>query len=517
MLILKKELKVNLFLNNNIHFITSFQRGVKSLILGVAIILLFSINSHAQKIRLSKSLILEQKNSFEANYYYKNQNSYFNSLNSNKIDKNNDNINFEADSFIKITKKYSKNNKIGFIGNVKANYGNNSDQNDQYHSYFDKSFLFFQDKFAILQFGRNVPINYKMAISTNNLYQRSSGVNGKYLQYINLPILQNTSNSNISQIGSCAGYNNNGNIISQNGDCSKIKLPKFILLPSSPISHGGYATGYYHDIFDNNYDNLDSRLMGFGANKSNSRINGDNSLGNLQNSLKVNYHIKRINGFKAGIGYTLNAKNDFILDSNDDIKSNLGQIYSWGVNYSNYFENIGLAASITGEYGKADHRQHNLNSYEIGAMVTYFGIAIAGSYGNWGNSLMPKNGIYSCDYNPNLTLANQDCTQNITKFNDAYYLNAGISYEFGPFGTSLTYLKSNFQNNIYQSSAFSLDYKLKKSLKLYSEIVKFDFDSNHAIFFDGSNIINQSSLESSQRQISDNDGYIILTGILFNF
>ena len=485
-----------------------------------ALLLLFPSTSFAKKIKLSDSVILEQKNSLDTNYSYKNQNNYFNQINSNQIKDDSNNIYSDLNSSLKITKKYSKIKKIGFAGNIRENYGNNNDKNDQYHAYLEKSYLFLQEKIGKFQLGKNIPVNKKMAISTYNFARGSGGISGGYLQYLNLPILRNGSDQNIRQIANCGGYNNSGDIISENGDCSKVKLPKFILLPTSPVSHGGYATGSYHKISDNNYNDKNSnKLFGFANNKSNSRINSDNSFGNLHNSLKLNYYSNRINGFQAGFGYTINAKNDLEIDPNNDISTNLRNIYSWGLNYSNYFDNIGFATSITGEYGEIDrnYKQNNLNSYEIGMMLTYFGFTIGGSYGNWGDSLTPKSGIYSCDYNPNLTLANQDCGQNITKFNNSYYLNAGISYEFGPIATSFTYLKSNFQNNIYQANVFSLDYKLKKSLKSYLELAKFDFDSNHSKFFNGSNIDNQESLPSSQRQIADNDGYIILMGILFKF
>jgi hypothetical protein len=482
-------------------------------------LLLFPSISYAKKIKLSKSLILEQNNSLDSNYSYKNQNIYFDQIYKNNIDHDSDNLYSELNSLFIITKRYSKSKKIGFSGNIRTNYSNKSDKNDQYHAFLDKSYFFLHDIFGELQLGRAMPINHKMAISSNNFARGSGGVHGGYLQYLNLPILKDASNPNISQIGSCIFYGNNNSKIIENGNCSNIKLPKFILLPISPVAHGGYAASNYHNVFNNNYNNLDDKFINFGENKSNHRINGDNSLGNIQNSFKLNYNSKRINGFKAGIGYSLNAKNDWTIDPNNDIKSNISDIYSWGLNYSNYFENIGFAASITGEYGKISkiHNQYNLNSYEIGAMLTYFGFAIGGSYGNWGNSLTPKSGIYSCDYNQNLEISNQNCSSNAKKFDDAYFINAGISYEFGPFGTSITYLKSNFQENIYESNIFSLDYKLQKSLKSYIEFVKFDFDSNHAKFFNGTNIIDQSSLPSHKRQIQDNGGYIILTGILFKF
>tara|TARA_B110000259_G_scaffold80742_1_gene94572 strand:- start:2119 stop:3774 length:1656 start_codon:yes stop_codon:yes gene_type:complete len=492
------------------------------LLRGIVVLFLFLFpgQSFAKKIKLSDSIILEQKNSLNTNYSYKNQNTYFNQINSNKVKNDSGNFYAKINSSLKVTKKYSKTKKIGFFGNIVANYTNKSDQNDQYHSYLEKSYLFFQEKFGKFEFGKNIATNKKMAISTHSFARGSGGVSGGYLRYLNLPILRNGNDGDVNQIGLCDGYNSLNSTIFESGNCSKIKLPKFILLPTTPISHGGYATGFYHNISDNNYDNQNSnKLFGFGGNKSNNRINDDNSLGNLQNSLKLNYYTNRIDGFQVGFGYVINAKNDLELDSNNDTALDLGNIYSWGLNYSNYFNNIGFGASITGEYGKINniYDQNNLNSYEVGLMFTYFGFTLGGSYGNWGDSMTPKSGIYSCDYNSNLTLNNQNCTQDISRFKDSYYLNAGISYEIGPMGSSLTYLKSNFQKNIYQVTVFSIDYKLKKSLKSYLELAKFDFNSNNAKFLNGPDILNQGSLPPSQRQIADNDGYVILIGTLFKF
>lgn len=518
MLILKNKSKLRIFSTPIISKLKSL--SINLLYFLIIALSLFATNIQAQKIQLADRITLEQINYLDINYSYKNQNRYFDQNNSNYIDNDNNNFTSELISSWQITKKSSKSKKIGFFSNFRANYNNNNDQNNQYYLYLEKSYLFYQNKIGQIELGRNIPINQKMAVSSYNFARGSGGVSGNYLQYVNLPILQNSNNSNISQIGSCLGYGNSGDFISENGNCSNIKLPKFILLPTMPISHGGYATGFYNNIFDNNYNNRNiNQHFGFSNNRSQDRVNADNSLGNLHNSLKFNYYSNRIQGFQFGIGQTLNAKNDFELDAIDNSNINLRNIYSWGLNYSNYFDNIGFAASITGEYGKVNNRyqRNNLNSYAIGAMLTYFGFSIGGSYGNWGQSLMPKYGIYSCDYNSNLTIDNQDCQLDSNRFQDAYYLNAGISYEFGPFGSSLTYLRSNFQENIYQASVFSLDYKLKKSVKSYLELAKFQFDSNHSRFFDGINLVNQENLSNNQRQITDNMGYIILIGMLFNF
>ena len=125
---------------------------LKSLIcLLLALLLLFPSTSFAKKIKLSDSVILEQKNSLDTNYSYKNQNNYFNQINSNQIKDDSNNIYSDLNSSLKITKKYSKIKKICFAGNIRANYGNNNDKNDQYHAYLEKSYLFLQEKIGKFQ------------------------------------------------------------------------------------------------------------------------------------------------------------------------------------------------------------------------------------------------------------------------------------------------------------------------------------------------------------------------------
>jgi hypothetical protein len=118
----------------------------------------------------------------------------------------------------------------------------------------------------------------------------------------------------------------------------------------------------------------------------------------------------------------------------------------------------------------------DLSSYDIGGVISYFGIKIAKSYGSWGKSLQSTK---SGKYNSN-----------------------AIAYSIGPFAASISNFNSNFANNKYYATSFGLDYKIKKNLLSYIEYTNFGFKI--------------SKSPNSITSIKDN-GFVVLTGILFNF
>jgi hypothetical protein len=359
------------------------------------------------------------------------------------------------------------------------------------------------------------------------------------LEYINLPMLADSTQlpTGTNPIGGSSGCN--GFRVAQDGTvtptpstaaCNNIKLPRFILLPTSPISQGGYAKGFYNRATDNDYStsNFNDGSFNNGSTKNGNLVtnHNDGSFGQLENATKVSYYIPRIAGWQLGASFTPDTGNrgssaSFTGDNSGDMKN----VASWGINYSDNFDNLGLALSATGERGSfeqdktASVKRNDLNAYEVGAMMTFFGFTFGGSYGSWGKSLQPKTGPYSCNYNGSVAITNQDCsgTNAGKKFNDSNYYTLGTAYQFGPVAASVTYLNSQFQKNKYQALSFGVDYKMAKGLMPYIEVTKFGFTSNQPKYLDGSTKIDQADLSSSQRQIKDNNGYVALAGILFAF
>ena len=293
------------------------------------------------------------------------------------------------------------------------------------------------------------------------------------------------------------------------------------MLAQSPVGHGGYARGFYRRGMDNAYDPGDSDYSDF--NRNHFRAIKDDSFDGMEDATKLSYYSPRIEGLQLGASYAPNNAHDgFTIHAGPGFDFfRLENMFSFGANYSQDFDNLGVEISATAEKAHVNNsrsvagfRRENLFSYDVGTTISYFGFSVGASYGSWGKSLQPKNGVYSCDYDSSLTLAAQTCSGNVQKFSNPYYYTLGLAYQFGPVATSITNIKSTFQKNIYEAVSLGLDYKLTRDLMPYFELTKFTFTSNQP---SASDITNQNAIASSQRQIRNNQGYVFLTGILYSF
>lgn len=409
--------------------------------------------------------------------------------------------------FFKSGYKFKNDNKIGLFIKTEFNYSTNKIKESPN---IDQAFIYAQNDFGRIEFGNYQAVNQKMKFGPARIARGSGGINGKYLQYVNFPMLASSANSSSS---ACNQFGK--------GSCLNLKIPRFITLAQSPIGHGGYAKGFYQRAVNNNFDSSNSGYSAFS--RSNFRSFKDDSYEGFEDALKLNYYSPKINGFQYGLSYSydsdINGLSANTADDNDDI--HLKNILAIGLNYSEDFDNFSLAISSTAEKAQIENSANNLPverkdlmAYDFGVMISYFGFKIAGSYGNWLKSLQAKNGVYSCQYNHNIDLTSQDCLLSAKKFKNPYYYTLGLSYQFGPFLASLTNLKSNFQKNYYQATSFGIDYKYSKNLIPYLEITNFNFKVNQPI---ANNLINQASLDNQASQFKTNSGNIFLIGFLYSF
>ncbi len=423
--------------------------------------------------------------------------------------------------------------KVGAISNTGIKYGavieleadvTNDGLNEGINS--DKTYIFTEAEVGKFEFGNNSGVNQNMKVGPSNFARAAGGITGEYLQYVNLPMLSHSSQSL------------NPACDSTNGDeCGFVKVPRFIVIPQAPVAHGGYAKGYisasdpeFADITNANLDDTNSSFA------RNSLRNGfydfnDGSFGQMEDATKISFYTPRVDNWQFGVSYTPDTGDigtTSALSGNDT--GDIEDVISVGLNYSNNFGNLGLAFSVTGESGQYENvdykkfdttedqrfTRNDLLAYDVGFMLTYFGFTIGGSYGNWGDSLQMENSLYSCDYDSDDVLGNQDCnsSRNAPSYGDAYYYSAGLAYEFGPVALSLTHIQSEFQSNEYQATSLGIDYKLAKGLLPYIEVTQYEFASNQP---QASDIVNQSSISNDRRQLRDNDGYVGLLGILFSF
>ena len=245
---------------------------------------------------------------------------------------------------------------------------------------------------------------------------------------------------------------------------------------------------------------------------------GDHSEENIN---KVTYYTPRFYGLQLGLSYMPDQTNRGQGTANttlpnpagpDRTNNNAGfaqNIFSGGVNYDNKFGDVGVTVAATGEYGKSQVATYeDLKAWNAGAKLSYMGWSLAGSYGSWGKS------------NTAISVASKD----------TWYWDAGISYEYGPFGASVTYLKSQFDCGLtsahaaavtgntanctglnagvetasygtgkqkFDSVSGGIDYKLAPGLTPYAEVTYYN--------------------ENAISTLNDNKGYVGIVGTQLNF
>jgi len=223
--------------------------------------------------------------------------------------------------------------------------------------------------------------------------------------------------------------------------------------------------------------------LGYGAmTDSGSANNNFTGTHTEENLIKITYYTPRFAGFQLGVSYLPDQSNTGQGTSSLAIpnpagpnrtKDNAGlsaNIFTGGLSYDNKFGDVGVAAAVTGEDGKAQNRLYeDLKAWEGGGKVSYMGASLAASYGSWGKSN----------------------TLTTDRSKDTHYWTVGGAYEYGPFGASLTYLNSQFDCGLgaftgnttncqvagkdkFDNISLGADYKLAPGLTPYAEISWYD-------------------------------------------
>lgn len=198
-----------------------------------------------------------------------------------------------------------------------------------------------------------------------------------------------------------------------------------------------------------------------------------------KNAGKISYYTPSYAGFMVGVSYTpdlgsygtiANAKSvtSTVLSANNAGFPSLKNVWEAGLHYENMFDEVGVKASLTGETGTAkkvnsagvlNKTYRHLRAYEGGLNVSYMGFTLGGSYGDWGKSMVAKD----------------------SSVKGTRYWTAGAGYEYGPFGTSLTYantqkgITAGAKKNKLELISLGLDYKLAPGLMPYAEVTWFKF------------------------------------------
>lgn len=202
-----------------------------------------------------------------------------------------------------------------------------------------------------------------------------------------------------------------------------------------------------------------------------------------ENVNKIVYYTPRFSGFQLGLAYAPNDRDrGQTIDRTDTNIMRSEEIFMGGVNWEGKWDQLGIKLAATGEMGDAESALYDdLTAWNLGAKLTYAGFSFAGSYGDWDESNRLKTS--SADENDYWTL--------------------GGAYEHGPYGISVTYMTSDYDNgagtveNEFDNLVVGADYKLAPGLTPYAEISFYDFDATGTI--------------------NDNDGTVFLLGTQLNF
>ena len=197
------------------------------------------------------------------------------------------------------------------------------------------------------------------------------------------------------------------------------------------------------------------------------------------NSNKLTYYSPRFSGFQLGLSYSPDLTDrGQAVTRNDTTLGNAGDIFELAANYEGQFDMVNLGVAGAYIFGDGDTGTEDINAWNLGAMVGYKGFSLAGSYGDWDESLMATGTNGEGDY-----------------------FTLGAAYEGGPFGLSVTYMDSELDmgaaSNDFDNLVFGADYKLAPGLTPYAELSLYDFDAPGAA--------------------ADNDGTVFILGTQLAF
>jgi len=228
--------------------------------------------------------------------------------------------------------------------------------------------------------------------------------------------------------------------------------------------------------------------IGYGLNQNTTGLGVENQ----ENINKITYYTPRWSGFQLGLNYSPNDRDrGQFTDRTDKSTGCAGttgtlcrvqDVFGAGINWEGKWDQVGIGLAATGELGNAENNLYeDLRAWNVGTWVGMAGFKLAGSYGDWSDSMRLK-------------ADNAD---------DSSYWTVGGSYEWGPFGVSVTYLTSEYDvaatttDNEFDNIVVGADYKLAPGLTPYAEVSFYGQDAPGTS--------------------DDNDGTVFLIGTQLNF
>lgn len=177
------------------------------------------------------------------------------------------------------------------------------------------------------------------------------------------------------------------------------------------------------------------------------------AFGATEDATKITYYTPRFSGFQFGVSLTPDTGDVGQAPfSGDTVLGDAENVVSLGLNYSAQYNNVGVEASATGEFGSSESAAvEDLSSYAFGLAVSTAGFTFGGSYGVHDDSLVAAG-------------------------TDADFWTLGAAYVTGPFGVSVGYLDSEVGTTDFTNLVVGADYQLAPGLVPYAEVSFFDID-----------------------------------------
>ena len=218
----------------------------------------------------------------------------------------------------------------------------------------------------------------------------------------------------------------------------------------------------------------------------------------LRRANKVTYYSPKVSGFQLGVSYTPDYQshgnnsfsNKYMTTSDTSGNPNYGSftnqvrdIVSGAIGYSTQMNEFGFAASVSGVTGTAkkafnstgaSQNYRDLKAVAGGVKVTYRNFSLAGSYADLGKSLVRKDFPVAAACT---TVSSVRCNENTNKTKTNNFWTAGVAYNQGPIGASVTYMGSNRWGNEAAIVSVGVDYMLAPGFTPYAEYTNFDLRS----------------------------------------
>jgi outer membrane protein OmpU len=189
-----------------------------------------------------------------------------------------------------------------------------------------------------------------------------------------------------------------------------------------------------------------------------------------ENINKLSYYTPRFAGFQAGVSYlfdTTAGDRGQVLSRADNTAGEAENVLIGALNWEGKWNDFAISLGATGEMGDAEAvATEDLRTWQIGAMVKWMGFSVAGSYGDWSDSLRAVGG----------------------GLDDSNFWTLGAAYEMGAFGASVTYLDSQYDvgasEDEFTNVSVGVDYKMAPGFTPYAEVSFFEIDGEGALAAD---------------------------------